>query len=227
MKTSLVLALALVGVAFGEDLSFDPKKPVLLVPGKTYSFVITPRKDAKEIRIRLHAEASSEFRSEDGRPFAPIDKLSVEQGDERYELTYDYTDVGVPHMDIADFDGDGDLDFRIITAWGTGGSWYCYYRFHDGRYERWEEPEELGLNGMPDNGFLTANGRSGPEFSSVSYRFKDGRFQKQRVEAILLRDSLAEFKDKKMANFVSVSVTEEWDDTRLVRRVVEPQYEPK
>jgi len=130
-------------------------------------------------------------------------------------------------MDIADFDGDGDLDFRIIMAWGTGGSWYCYYRFHDGLYERWSEPEELGLNGLPEDGFLTANGRSGPNSSSVSYKFKDGRFQKQRVEAILLRDSLSEFKDEKMADFVSASVTEEWDDTRLVRRVVEPQYEQK
>lgn len=133
----------------------------------------------------------------------------------------------MPHIDTADFDGDGDIDFRIITAWGAGGSWYCYYRFHDGQYERWNEAEELGLNGMPDNGFLTANGRSGPESSSVSYEFKDGRFQKRRVEAILLRDSLEEFKDEKMDDFVSALVTEEWDDTRLVRRIVEPQYQQK
>ncbi len=227
MKTSLVILLASVSALIAEDLPFDPKKPELLVPGKTYSFFITPQKDAKAVRIRLHAETSSDFRSDAGSPFAPIDKLTVEQGDKHYELAYDYTDVGVPDMDVADFDGDGDVDFRIIMAWGTGGSWYCYYRFHDGHYERWSEPEELGLNGVPDNGFLTANGRSGPESSSVSYKFKNGRFQKQRVEAILLRDSLPEFKDEKMADFVSASVIEEWDDTRLVRRVVEPQYEQK
>jgi hypothetical protein len=226
MRTSLIILLAALSAVAAEELPFDPEKPELLMPGKTYSFVIKPQKDAKGLRIRLHAEASSDFRSEAGQPFAPIDKITVEEGDNHYELSYDYTDVGIPNMDIADFDGDGDLDFRIIMAWGTGGSWYCYYRFH-GLYERWSEPEELGLNGLPEDGFLTANGRSGPNSSSVSYKFKDGRFQKQRVEAILLRDSLSEFKDEKMADFVSASVTEEWDDTRLVRRVVEPQYEQK
>lgn len=227
MKRTLILLLAMISAAVAEDIPFDPKKPELLMPGKTYSFVIVPQKDARELRIRLHAESSDEYKNEDGRRFAPIDKLTVVQEDKTYDLPYDYTDVGVPQIDITDFDGDGDLDFRIITAWGTGGSWYCYYRFREGRYERWNEPEELGLNGIPENGFLTANGRSGPESSSISYKFKDGRFQKQRVEAILLRDSLPEFKDEKMDDFVSASVIEEWDDTRLLRRVVEPQYESK
>lgn len=227
MKTFVIILIASVVAVVAEDLPFDPKKPELLIPGKTYSFSIRPQKDSEELRIRLHAMASSDYKSEAEEPFAPIEKITVEQGDNRYELAYDYTDVGVPNMDIADFDGDGDLDFRIIMAWGTGGSWYCYYRFHNRRYERWTEPEELGLNGMPDHGFLTANGRSGPASSSTTYQFKDGRFQKKRVEAILHRDSLPEFKDEKMDGFFFASVTEEWDDTRLLRRIVEPQYEQK
>jgi len=227
MKPAFILLLAMISAAGAGDIPFDPKKPEMLMPGKTYSFVIVPEKDAMELRIRIHAESTNEHKSEDGSPFAPIEKLTVAQGDMIYELPYSYTDVGVPHIDIADFDADGDLDFRIITAWGTGDSWYCYYRFRENRYERWNEPEELGLNGMPDNGLMNANGRSGPESSSVSYKFKDGRFQKQRVEAILLRESLPGFKDEKMDDFESASVIEEWDDTRLVRRVIEPQYESK
>jgi len=225
MKLSAILLFATVAVLFADDIPLDPEKPPLLKPSSVYAFNITPREGIDPVTIRLHIEAGEHYKTAEGTVYAPIEKLSVRQGDSEYDLEYDYVDVGVPNMDIADFDGDGFLDFRIITAWGTCGSWYCYYRFQEGKYQRWTEPEELGLNGIPENGYIASYGRSGPESSAVFYQYKDGRFRKRRVESILLKESLPELKDWKTEEFVVLSVTEEWDDNRLIRRIVEPQYE--
>ncbi len=189
MKLSAAILLVTSSLGIAEDVPFDPTKPPLLKPSSVYSFSITPQEGLKPATVRLHSEAGDQFKTTEGIAYAPIEKISIMQGDSEYDLEYDYVDVGVPHMDIADFDGDGFLDFRIITAWGTGGSWYCYYRFRDGNFKRWTEPEEIGLNGLPDKGLVAAFGRSGPESSAVLYQYKDGRFQKQRVESILLKDS--------------------------------------
>jgi|GEM_PF-1849947 len=227
MKRAILILLLHGGTLAGADIPLDPQKPPLLKPSSVYSFSITPKDGIEPATIRLHTEASDQFKTAEGIIFAPIGKITVRSKDKEYELEYDYVDVGIPNMDIADFDGDGFLDFRIITAWGTGGSWYCYYRFKDGAFHRWKEPEELGLNSLPDGGEMVAYGRSGPENFAIYYQHKDGRFQKQRSESILLKDSLPELKNWKTNECVTVFVIEEWNDNRLIRRTLEPQYGPK
>jgi hypothetical protein len=224
MKYATILFLS-VGVTFAEDIPFDPKKPSLLKPSSVYAFVITPKEGVAPSTIRLHTESTSEFKTPEGLHFAPIEKITVQQAGKEYDLEYEYVDIGVPNMDLTDFDGDGFLDFRIITAWGTGGSWYCYYKFEDGNFRRWTEPEELGINGLPEAGKIASYGRSGPESSAVFYEFKEGRFQKRRVESILLKDSLPELNDWKTTDVIVISVVEEWDEGRLIRRTLEPKYE--
>ena len=52
----------------------------------------------------------------------------------------------------------------------------------------------------------------------------EGRFRKVRVEAIVGRDSLGKEVGEGGANFLFASVTEEWDDNKLIKRTIEPQY---
>ncbi len=206
------------------DLPFDPGKPGLLAPSSVYSFPIQPERGIPPVTIRLHTEATEEFKDSTGRPYAPIEKISVVQDGKEYDLDYEYETAGMPGVDIADFDGDGFTDFRVLSNWGTGGSWYCYYRFKDGKFHRWSEPEELGINGLPEGGLISADNRSGPESISVFYKFKDGKFQKQRVESVLLKSSLPEMAEVKGEEFLTVHVIEEWDGDRLLLRTLEPQY---
>lgn len=220
------LALCMVtSVAGASDLPFDPEKPDLLAPASVHSFSIQPKPGIPPVTIRLHAEATDEFKDSTGRFYAPVEKISVVQEGKEYDLDYEYESVGIPGVDIADFDGDGSTDLRVLSNWGTGGSWFCYYRFRDGTYRRWTEPEELGINGLPAGGLISADSRSGPESISVLYKYKDGKFRTQRVESVLLKSSLPEMAGMKGDDFLTVHVTEEWDDTRLLRRTLEPQYE--
>lgn len=215
---------ATVASTFAADLPFDPTKPELLSPASVYAFRVDPRPGMTPATVRLHAESTDEFKDSSGKAFAPIEKISVVQDGKEYDLPYEYETAGMPEVEVADFDGDGFNDFRVLSNWGTGGSWYCYYRFKDGTYHRWSEPEELGLNGLPENGLIAAHNRSGPESIAVFYKFKDGRFHKQRVESMLLKSSLPELADVKTEDFSLVQITEEWDGNRLLRRTLEPQY---
>ncbi len=225
MRTIIAFLIISVVSAAADTIPFDPDKPTLLAPGKQYSFKIKPNKDSPSVFVNLCAENTSEFKTAEGESYAPIETIKIISGRDTYELPYDHTDTGVPHINIADFDGDGALDFRIISAWGTGGSWYCYYRYHNGRYERWKEPEGLGLNGLPKDGRITASGRSGPETRSIHYRINNGKFIKSKVEETRLKNEMPEFKDLKSGHFTFVHVSEEWESSRLIRRIVEPQYE--
>ncbi|MBE2179219.1 MAG: hypothetical protein IAE97_01990 [Chthoniobacterales bacterium] len=208
------------------DLPFNPAKPGLLAPASVYSFPVSPKEGTPHAMVRLHTEATEDFKDSSGRAYAPVEKISVVHEGTEYYLDYEYENVGIPGVEIADFDGDGFNDFRMLSNWGTGGSWYCYYRFEDGKFHRWSEPEDLGINGLPADGLISADNRSGPESISVFYRFKDGIFQKQRVESILLKSSIPEMADLKGDDFLTVRITEEWDGDRLLRRTLEPQYGP-
>lgn len=212
------------GAALASDLPFDPEKPDFLAPASVHAFSIQPGRDIPPATIRLHTEATEEFKDSTGKLYAPIGKISVVHEGKEYDLDYEYESIGMPGVEIADFDGDGFTDFRVLSNWGTGGSWYCYYRFKDGKFHRWSEPEELGINGLPENGLVAACNRSGPESIAVFYKFKDGKFLKQRVESLLLKSSLPEMADVKGEDFAMVQVTEEWDGHRLLRRTLEPQY---
>lgn len=221
----LFLVILVPVLALGEELPFDLDQPGLLRPGNVYAFSIQPTPKSKPFTIRLHAEKETFAKDQAGEPYAAIAKVTATAPDGTVtELPFGQTDIGVPHTDVGDFDFDGDQDFRIIEGWGTGGSWYVYYRFKDGLYEHWEEPEELGLNHFDEKGKeAVSSGRSGPENSSTYFEFKNGHFSKVRVEAIRLKNSLPEFKDKEVGDWTSALVKEDWKDGKLIKRTVEPQ----
>jgi len=222
---NLFLAILVPVFVHSEELAFDLAKPGLLRPGNVYAFSIQPTPKSKPFTIRLHAEKETFAKDQSGEPYAGIAKVTATSPDGKTtDLPFGQTDTGVPHTYVGDFDFDGDLDFRIIEGWGTGGSWYVFYRFHEGRYEHWEEPENLGLNHFDEAGKeAVSSGRSGPENISTYFEFKDGHFSKVRVEAIRLKSSMPEFKDTEVGDWISALVKEDWKDGKLIKRTVEPQ----
>jgi hypothetical protein len=222
------LALALLTItACAEDLPLDPSKPGLLRPGSVSAFTITPSQKTPKVTIRYHADSKADLtmKTPDGQLYAPIMKITATtSAGQTVELPYSYTSFGVPHTYIADYDCDGFLDFRVISDWGTGGSWYCYYRFDGTNYVHWAEPEDLALNGDMVDGEISSHGRSGPNSHETHYRVEKGRFVKVRHESIRMKQDLPEFKDDKNDDFVVVRITEDWKEGRLIKRIIEPQY---
>jgi hypothetical protein len=227
-QTMKWLALAFLTItASADELPFDMQKPGLLSPGSVHSFTITPSDKTPKITIRYHADSEADLimKTPEGNEYAPILKISATTtAGKTVDLPYSYTSYGVPHTHVADYDCDGFLDFRVISDWGTGGSWYCYYRFDGTNYVRWPEPEALALNGDIVNGETSSHGRSGPNSHSTYYQFKNGRFVKVRHEAIRMKKDLPEFKDDTNDDFDVVKITEDWKAGRLIRRITEPQY---
>lgn len=221
----LFLTILVPAFLHGEELAFDLAKPELLRPSNVYAFSIKPTSKSKPFTIRLHAEKEAFAKDQSEEPYSGIAKVTVTSPEGKTtDLPFGQTDIGVPHTYVGDFDFDGDLDFRIIDGWGTGGSWYVFYRFHEGRYEHWLEPEELGINHFDEKGKeAIASGRSGPEQRSTYFEFKNGHFSRVRFEAILLKTSLPEFKDKNVGDWISALVKEEYKDDKLIKRTVEPQ----
>ncbi len=223
--TSILLAAFASVVAHAEDLPFDVEKPTVLKPGAVYKFSFAPQPNEPKVDVRLHTDKDSGQKIKDGESYAPISRITVTAADgTSSDLAFSPTDYGVPEIHIEDYDGDGDLDFRVICAWGTGGSWYSYFRCDGKKFVEWQEPEDLGLNTHISVGEIAATGRSGPEYHAAYYEVKNGRFVKVRVEAIRMKSSLPEFKELKDDTFVTASVTEVWKDGHLIRRTVEPQY---
>lgn len=223
---SLALALLTITASAG-DLPLDLKNPVLLGPGTVSAFTIAPGQEVPKITIRYYADSKSDLtmKAPEGQLYAPISKITATtSAGQTVELPYRYSSFGVPHTHIADYDCDGFLDFRVISDWGTGGSWFCYYRFDGTNYVRWTEPEDLALNGDMVDGEISSQGRSGPESHSSYYRVEKGRFVKVRHESIRMKQDLPEFKDDKNDDFVVVRITENWKAGRLLRRTIEPQY---
>lgn len=220
----LLLGILAPMLACAEELPFRLKDPGLLRPGNVYRFSITPTPSSKPFIIRLHADKEPLVKDKDGESYAGIEKVTVVSPDGQSADLPGVEYAGVPHTYVGDFDFDGDLDFRILNSSGTGGSWYAFYRFQEGRYEHWEEPEELALNHFDDQGKeAVASSRSGPEQQSTYFTFKDGHFSKVRYEAIMLRSSLKEFDDENVGDWISAEVKEEWKDGTLIKRTVEPQ----
>jgi len=225
MKT-LILALLTI-TACAEDVPIDPAKPGFLSPGSVSAFAITPSEKTPKVTIRYHADTQADLimKTQQGQLYAPIMKITATTSSgQTVELPYSYSSFGIPRTHIADYDGDGFLDFRVISDWGSGGSWYCYYRFDGNNYVHWKEPEDLGLNGEIVSGEIGSHGRSGPSRYSTYYRVENGHFVKVRYESIRMKRELPEFKDDKNDDFGVVKITEEWKSGRLIRRTVEPQY---
>lgn len=220
----LISAFASV-VAHAEDLPFDVEKPTVLKHAAVYKFRFAPRASEPKVVVRLHTDKDNRQKLKADESYAPISRITVTTEDGTIsDLAFSPTDYGVPEIHIEDYDCDGDLDFRVICSWGTGGSWYSYFRCDGKKFVEWQEPEELGLNTHISDREIAATGRSGPEYHATYYEVKNGRFVKVRLEAIRMKSSLPEFKELKDDTFVVASVTEIWKEGHLIRRTVEPQY---
>lgn len=224
-RTLCLLAVFVGSLSHAEELLFDVEKPTLLKPGAVYRFTFSSLKEGNKIDVRLHTSSEAGLKTANGEPYASIDHITVSTSDGTVsDLAFSPTDFGVPEIHIEDYDCDGDLDFRVISAWGTGGSWYSYFRCDGSKFVPWEDPENLGLNSHISDGEIAATGRSGPEYHAIYYEVKNGRFNKVRVESIRLKSSLPEFKELKDDSFVVAAVTEVWKDGHLIKRTVAPQY---
>lgn len=213
-------------LSHAEELTFDVEKPTVLKPGSVYKFNFSPKAKGGKVDVRLHTSNELDQKTVNGDPYAPIDRITVTAPDGTVsDLAFSPTDYGVPHIHIEDYDCDGDLDFRVICSWGTGGSWYSYFRCDGNKFVSWQEPEELGLNTHISDGEIAATGRSGPEYHATYYEVKNGKFNKVRVESIRMKASLPEFKEIKDDSFTVAAVTEIWKDGHLIKRTVEPQFD--
>ena len=220
-----LLAILAATFSHAEELVFDVENPTVLKPGAVYKFSFNPQKKGDKVDVRLHTSSEAGVKIANDEPYAPIDRIIVTASDGTVsDLAFSPTDYGVPHIHIEDYDCDGDLDFRVICSWGTGGSWYSYFRCEGNKFVPWQEPEDLGLNTHISDGEIAATGRSGPEYHATYYEVKNGRFNKVRVESIRMKSSLPEFKELKDDSFIVAAVTEIWKDGHLIKRTVEPQY---
>jgi hypothetical protein len=220
-----LLAVLAGSLSHAEELAFDVEKPTVLKPGAVYKFSFSPKANSDKVDVRLHTSSDEGLKTGDGESYAPIDRITVTASDGTVsDLAFSPTDYGLPEIQIEDYDCDGDRDFRVICAWGTGGSWYSYFRCDGNKFLSWKEPEDLCLNTHISNGEIAATGRSGPEYHATYYEVKNGRFNKVRVESIRMKSSLPEFKDLKDDSFIVAAVREIWKDGHLIRRTVQPQY---
>jgi len=167
----LAVVAAVMGYAWAGDLEdFDPRNPPLLEVGKKYRLVIHPGKKARPVTLIFQA-GDEGLGDQDGSKRKKI--LSQE---DYGTLSFDL-DGTVPTVDIVDYDRDGYLDFRVVAGWGTGGTWYNYYRFNGKKYVPWLEPQRLGINSIrPEESLAVSSWRCGPCWSASYYRMRGASF---------------------------------------------------
>jgi hypothetical protein len=211
--------------AAGADEPFDAVNPGLFRPGKTYALQITPKPGLEPVTIRFYAQAEAYgLKDGNGEPYVGISRITwAAPGGEEKELKFELVDTS-SDTDFSDYDRDGDLDFRVLSWKGSGGRGYCYYRWVDGGYESWAEPEKLDLSSGPhEDGTLSSYWREPPEMSISYYLFRDGKFRLARTQSELTTKSVPELRDRPdVHEFEMWKVVEEFDaDERLARRIVE------
>jgi hypothetical protein len=173
-----VVAAAMCPTFAGDIEDFDPQHPPLPEIGKKYRLVINPGKKAKPVALIFQA-ADEVFGEENGKKWTTIQTL-VQEGGGNLEFE---SQGGIPNIEIVDYDRDGYLDFRVIAGWGSGGSWYNYYRFNGKRYVPWLEPQRLNISSIrPEESLAVAFGRSGPCWAASYYRMRGTRFTLFRKE---------------------------------------------
>jgi hypothetical protein len=131
------------------------------------------------------------------------------------------TEAGVVHVDFEDYNGDGYLDFRVPSSWGTGGTWYQYFRFNGKRYVPWKEPADLGINHFdPKTKTATAFGRSGPSHKATFHKVVRGRFLLTGREIYDQAKEVRKLVPKEIADEDYVLIKEDIRNGKVVKRTV-------
>lgn len=165
------LISARVWAAVEAAIPFDPGEELWPEPGKEYQLTIKPGKGAKPVHIVFTAGTEIEGENR-GKPWSLIDRAFL-AGVGDLPICID----GRPRVEIADYDGDGYQDFRMLTDHGSGGSSYAYYRYNGKKYVPWEEPTSLGINRIdPAKHLAIASGRAGPCWRRNTYRIQGTHF---------------------------------------------------
>lgn len=200
-----------------EVLDFTVDKPPLVEVGKKYRLVLHPGKDARPVSLIFMASGEV-FGEDEGKKWTNVETL-IQEG--HGELPIE-SQGGVQHVDVVDYDNDGYLDFRTIAGWGTGGSWYNYYRYDGKKYVVWEEPMELGINHIePEKAFASSHGRSGPCWSAAYYNITGGHFVLYETELFNQAVHRRELVPKEVPDNHYVLITETIEKNRIVYRKIE------
>ncbi len=125
-------------------------------------------------------------------------------------------------LSAIDYDGDGDLDLRVVAWWGTGGVGHEVFLYDEARESFERSPLYSGLaSAQPDGtGCVTSGGSGGHagNIYSVGYYCPAGAVLEPRWE---------ERQDWDQARGVYVFWRKEWDlDGRLQRQITEHRRGP-
>lgn len=228
-----VLAVPVCRAGGGDVEDFDPKHPPLPEIGKKYRLVINPGRNAKPVSLIFQA-GNEVFGEENGKKWTNIQTL-VQEGGGNLDLE---SQGGIPDIDIVDYDGDGYLDIRVIAGWGSGGSWYNYYRFNGKRYVRWLEPQRLNISSIrPEESLAISYGRSGPCWAASYFQMRGTRFilvKKERYDQVLhcrqfvpscVPDSnyvlITETISKNRIVHRNIKLSNPWEDERLEKVILD------
>jgi len=208
----LLVSVSLVTSAFSEDVViFASGETPKVEAGKIYRLKIRPTPTSKIVFIDFHAAAGKDA------DYVPIEKVTQSVGG-----NLPWTEDARLDVKIADFDLDGNLEIQVLAGWGTGGSWYSYYRWDGKRYIHWNEPEDLGINNFDlAKKIAITFGRSGPATSTTVFHIKNGHFVKFQREIYDQAKSRRDLVPKGIPDDAYVLIEEEYDGARLKSRHVQ------
>jgi hypothetical protein len=195
-------------------VALNLKHPTQAEPGKKYSFTIRPRRDKPPVTLLLAT-------ADDG---PEVERIIQPNGDE-IAVESDMTSIA---LQIDDYDADGDLDFRLATNAGSGGTWYAYFRYDGKQYAEWEEPSRLGINTFDkEKRVATAFSRSGPSYLSTSYKLADGHFVAIARETRDKAKNLREHVEKDIPDDAYVVIKETLEEGKVTKRSVTKDDAPE
>lgn len=186
----------------------------------TYSFI--PKKNHAAVKLVWETYGKEDEEEHEGayrRIYTEDSKGNIKQ------IAIDLEDLygALFYYEVADYNLDGVMDFRVVSSSGSGsgGTNFLYYSWKKGGFERWEEPEELGINTDPEGNMIYSIGRSGPYCSKSSYEIRAGRFHLVCHEHDEDLEDIENISDEQRAKLPpgtrTVLVKETWKDGKLLK----------